>query len=120
MKFEDLSPGALRECVAHYRIQKQHDGAGGFTREPLLQNGSIRVAWEDRTPTATVDGNSLAANVDAEIGLRAGVGLLQDDWIVHTGYVYRVIRPRKRQRIRYEIVALEFIDVWDAARQGVT
>ncbi len=120
MKFEDLSPGALRECVAHYRIQKQDDGAGGFTREPVLQNGSIRVAWEDRTPTATVDGNSLGANLDAQIGLRSGVDVRPDDWIIHTGYVYRVIRARRRQRTRYIIVALEFMDVWDAARQGVT
>lgn len=120
MKFKDLRPGAMRECVNHYRIEKRDDGGGGFTREPVLQNGSIRVAWEDRTPTSTVEAQSLAANVSAEIGLRRSVDVRPDDWIVHMGYVYRVIRPRQRQQYRWQIVAVEFIDEWDAARQGVT
>lgn len=119
MKFDDLQAGTMRECVDLYRIENNHDGAGGYTRDPVLQQGNMRVAWEDRTPTSTVQGAQMAAQIDAQAGMAKSVDVRPDDWVVHQGDVYRVIRSRKRGRSRWQIVALEYVDVWDAATQGV-
>jgi len=109
MKFDNLTPGAARECVDHYRMSETDDGAGGWTIQPTLENGSIRVVWEDRTPQSTVEGASLGASLDAEIGLRRSVDMRPDDRVVHQGYVYRVIRQRVRGASRWQIVALQYL-----------
>lgn len=120
LDFDKLRAADMTECVDHYRIEKQDDGGGGWHNAPLLRNAGMRVAWEDSKPTNTVRGDSLVAQLDASMGVARSVDLQPDDWVVHYGYVYRVIRPRFRARSRWQLVALEYVGTWDAARQGVT
>lgn len=119
MKFKELTAGAMRECVDLYRVQKQPDGGGGYKRVPQPLQLNLRVAWEDRTPSTTVQGAQQAPQLDAEAGMPKSVEVRPDDWVVQAGYVYRVIRPRTRAGYRWQIVALEYRDVWDPAEEGL-
>lgn len=106
MNLDDLKPGALRECVQHYRLDKVNDGAGGHRREPTLRR-ELRVAWEESTPTNRITGEVVTQSSTATMGTRKRCDLRHEDLIVRDGEVYRVLGRRTNSNSRYQIIALE-------------
>lgn len=107
MRIEDLSPGKLRECVEHWRIEKLDDGAGGFYRSEELQNERLRCAWEEQPPTNRITGEVLSQGSTVQMGVRRKLNIEPEDLIVHDGRVYRVVGARVKLSTRWKIVALE-------------
>lgn len=108
----------MRECVDHWRLVKNDDGAGGFTRDAELENANLRVAWEERPPVNTITGDVLSHQATAEMGLRRSVDVRAEDLIVHNDTVYRVIGARVRLSSRWQIVALELRDEREVPQQA--
>lgn len=107
MRIEELSPGKMRECVEHWRIEKTDDGAGGFKRPATLQHEQLRVAWEESAPVNRITGEVLSQQSTVQMGVRRSLDIEPEDLIVHDQRVYRVIGARVKQSRRWKIVQLE-------------